>query len=48
MDLYGVLSDIDSLAFSSCFSFSSVRFVFIRREDNVLADGLAKAQLVSM
>ena len=45
MELYGVLSDIDDLAFSSTFPFISCRFLFIPRANNGLADGLAKSCL---
>ena len=44
MDLFGILSDIDSLAFSSDSPFSFCCFNFIPRAANGLADGLAKAQ----
>lgn len=45
IDLYGIFSDIDSLAFSLSFPFSFVRFVFIPRAANGPADCLAKAHL---
>ncbi|KAL0799815.1 hypothetical protein Bca101_054990 [Brassica carinata] len=44
-ELYGVLSDIDELAFSSSSPFSSCRFLFIPRASNGPADSLAKACL---
>lgn len=44
-DLYGVLVDIDDLAFSSSSPFVSCRFVFVSRIDNGLADGFAKVSL---
>lgn len=48
MELYGVLSDIDDLSFSSSSPFVSCRFVFVPRASNGLADGLAKACLFSL
>ncbi|KAF2563995.1 hypothetical protein F2Q70_00016097 [Brassica cretica] len=41
-DLFGVLADIDDLAFSTSSPFQSYRFFFISRSLNGLADGLAK------
>ena len=41
-DLFGVLADIDDLAFSTSSPFQSCRFFFISRSLNGLADGLAK------
>lgn len=45
IELFGILSDIDSLVFSSSSPFASCRIVFIPRSANGLADGLAKAHL---
>lgn len=44
-ELHGVLADIDDLAFSSNSPFNSYRFIFISRNCNAPADGLAKACL---
>lgn len=41
MKLYGVLSDIDNLAFPSTSQFVYCRFLFILRANNGLADGLS-------
>lgn len=48
MDLHGVLSDIDSLAFSPSSSFSKYSFQFIPRAQNGPADSLAKSCLFSL
>ncbi|KAF2568405.1 hypothetical protein F2Q68_00027638 [Brassica cretica] len=45
MELYGVLSDIDSLSFSAVSPFVSCCFDFIPRTENGHADQLARAQL---
>ncbi|KAG2279673.1 hypothetical protein Bca52824_050893 [Brassica carinata] len=44
-DLFGVLSDVDSLAFSPTSPFAFCRFVYISRVFNGSADSLAKASL---
>ncbi|CAN6832263.1 unnamed protein product [Brassica oleracea] len=44
-ELFGVLADIDDLAFSSSSSFLSCRYTFIPRSLNGPADGLAKSCL---
>ncbi|XP_048615729.1 uncharacterized protein LOC125588433 [Brassica napus] len=46
-ELYGILSDIDELAFSSSSPFINCRFTYISRANNGPADGLAKACLVA-
>ncbi|XP_009127063.3 uncharacterized protein LOC103851935 [Brassica rapa] len=45
VELFGVLADIDSLAFSSLSPFSLCRFSFVSRSRNGAADKLAKACL---
>lgn len=47
MDLFGILSDIDSLAFSASSPFSTISFVYISRSCNGPADQLAKSSLSS-
>ncbi|XP_018512871.2 uncharacterized protein LOC108871180 [Brassica rapa] len=42
IELYGILSDVDSIVFSA---FNSVSFSFVSRNQNGLADSLAKACL---
>ncbi|XP_013624260.1 PREDICTED: uncharacterized protein LOC106330316 [Brassica oleracea var. oleracea] len=46
-ELYGILSYIDELAFSSSSPFINCRFTYISRANNGPADGLAKACLVA-
>ena len=45
IELFGILSDIDSLAFSSSSPFTFCRFDFISWSANGLADGLANTHL---
>ncbi|CAF1919732.1 BnaCnng22270D [Brassica napus] len=47
MELYGVLSDIDSLSLSVVSPFASCCFIFIPRTENGPADQLTKGQLSS-
>ncbi|KAG2247519.1 hypothetical protein Bca52824_087147 [Brassica carinata] len=46
-ELYGILSDIDELAFSSSSPFINCRFTYFSRANNGPPDGLAKACLVA-
>lgn len=45
LELFGILSDVDSLVSPSSSSFTFYRFLFICRSQNGLADSIAKASL---